>query len=38
MVSGVVEERFVVAHLEIDGGSTAERRMKGVFHFRARAL
>lgn len=35
---GVVEERFVVAHLEIDGGSIAERRTKGVFHFRIRAL
>lgn len=29
-------ERLVVAHLEIDGVSTAERRAKGVFHFRAR--
>lgn len=32
-----IGERLVVAHLEIDGVSTAERRAKGVFHFRARA-
>lgn len=32
-----IGERLAVAHLEIDGVSTAERRVKEVFHFCARA-
>lgn len=32
-----IGERLDVAHLEIDGVSTTERRAKGVFHFCARA-